>query len=341
MHQDDPDPDRFQFRGLHPLLCLGTASDRYAGWIGQIYTPERYAGRLASRSHKVGGKSFREQVLPVESVGEYFEHFQVLEIDFTFYGLLLNEKGKATSTQAVLRNYRDHLPDGARLFLKVPRTIFAQKIRQGDQALPNSRYLDHGIFADAFHGPAVELLGDRLAGFIFEQEYQRRGERVPPEAFAESLDRFFDAIPEDPRYHVELRTESYLSAQVFRVFERHGVGQVFSRWTWLPPLPKQIDRAGGRFFNGSRQCVVRLMTPLGMRYEDAYAKAFPFDRMVDGLFQPGLVEETVQLVHLGIDQGVTMNILVNNRAGGNAPLIARQLALGFLASRGKEGTPGS
>ncbi len=31
---------------------------------------------------------------------------------------------------------------------------------------------------------------------------------------------------------------------------------------------------------------MRLMTPHGMRYEEAYARAFPFDRLVDGLASP-------------------------------------------------------
>ncbi len=42
---------------------MGTASDRYAGWIGQIYTKERYAGRINRRSNKVGGKTFQNKIL--------------------------------------------------------------------------------------------------------------------------------------------------------------------------------------------------------------------------------------------------------------------------------------
>ena len=34
--------DQFQFRDLHPLVSLGAASDRYAGWLGQIYSERRY-----------------------------------------------------------------------------------------------------------------------------------------------------------------------------------------------------------------------------------------------------------------------------------------------------------
>ena len=55
---------------------------------------------------------------------------------------------------------------------------------------------------------------------------------------ATEFDRFFDAIPNDPRYHVELRTGAYLSPPVFAVFEKYGIGQVLSRWTWLPRLKK-------------------------------------------------------------------------------------------------------
>ena len=40
----------FKFRDLAPNIFLGTASDRYAGWIDQIYTRERYEGRINSRT---------------------------------------------------------------------------------------------------------------------------------------------------------------------------------------------------------------------------------------------------------------------------------------------------
>ena len=77
----------------------------------------------------------------------------------------------------------------------------------------------------------------------------------------------------DSRYHIELRTETYLSDPVFEVLEKHGVGQVLSHWTWLPPLRKQFAKASRRIFNSGRNCIARLMTPIGMRYEEAYAKA--------------------------------------------------------------------
>ena len=77
-------PETFYLRDIHPQVLLGTASDRYAGWIGQIYSRERYVGRISKRSRVVAGKTLVEEVLLVDSVEEYFAHFSVLEVDFTF-----------------------------------------------------------------------------------------------------------------------------------------------------------------------------------------------------------------------------------------------------------------
>jgi len=90
-HGPKEDIKHFLFRQLHPQVRVGTASDRYAGWLGQIYTADRYTDAIRQRTKEVGGQSFTEKVLPVESVAEYFEHFPVLEIDFTFYRLLVDD----------------------------------------------------------------------------------------------------------------------------------------------------------------------------------------------------------------------------------------------------------
>jgi len=80
--------DQFCFRRLHSQILIGMGSDRYAGWIGQIYSEGRYEKGITRRSHKVGDQTFNEETLPVESVTKYFEHFPLLEIDYTFYRLL-------------------------------------------------------------------------------------------------------------------------------------------------------------------------------------------------------------------------------------------------------------
>ena len=79
--------------------------------------------------------------------------------------------------------------------------------------------------------------------------------------------------------------------------------------------------------------MVRLITPIGMRYEEAYVKAQPFNKMVEGMLQPQMIEEVADLMWAGIAEGMRVNVLINNRAGGNAPLIAQQVAEKFLLAR--------
>ena len=72
------------------------------------------------------------------------------------------------------------------------------------------------------------------------------------------------------------------------------------------------------------------MTPIGLKYEDAYAQAFPFDKLVEGMMQNEMLEETAELMKTGVKQGIKINIIINNRSGGNAPMIAQQVAKKFL-----------
>ena len=197
----------FHFRSLHPQVCIGTASDRYAGWVGQIYSEDRFEGQISKRTRTIAGKSFVEQVLPVESVEEYFTHFSVLEIDFTFYRSLMDENAQPTQNYQVLKTYSRYLKEGDRILLKVPQLITAHKIRKGDQYIKNEAYLNPVIFTEQFYTPVVNLLGANLTGLIFEQEYQRKEDRMPVIEIAQALDRFFGLIPQDPRYHLELRTD--------------------------------------------------------------------------------------------------------------------------------------
>jgi hypothetical protein len=128
------------------MVFLGTASDRYAGWIGQIYPEESYAGKIARRSKAVGNQTVTEEVLPVESVTEYFRHFAVLELDFTFYSLLLDKDLKPTQTYHVLETYRKYLRQDDRLILKVPQVLFAKKLWRSGRFSENQGYLDAETF---------------------------------------------------------------------------------------------------------------------------------------------------------------------------------------------------
>jgi len=63
-----------------------------------------------------------------------------------------------------------------------------------------------------------------------------------------------------------------------------------------------------------------------MSYEESYAKAFPFDKMVPGMLDPEMIEDTAEIVNEATKDKVQAKLIINNRAGGNAPLIAQKIA---------------
>ena len=130
---------------------------------------------------------------------------------------------------------------------------------------------------------------------------------------------------------MELRTEAFLSEAVFSIFEKYGLGQVLSNWTWLPPISRQFALSNNRILNADRTCIIRLMTPIGMRYAEAYAKAHPFNALVGGMLDEQQANKTVELMEAIVKKGVQINVIVNNRYGGNAPLVAQHMAKQFLA----------
>jgi len=263
----------YRFRDLHENLLLGTASDRYAGWIGQIYSPDNYQGKITKRSSTIGGKRYDDHVLPIESVREYFEHFSILELDFTFYRPLLDRDGTPTSNYFVFQNYLKNIGSGNGLILKVPQTITAHRLRRKGEFVKNPDYLNPDIFVSQFYDPAVDIADKAVIGFVFEQEYQPKGDRMALGEFIDGWDEFLAHIPDDNRYHLEIRTGSLLRPPFFQVLESHGAGQVYSHWTWLPSLREQFRLGEGKILNSGGDCMIRLMTPLKMNYQESYLRA--------------------------------------------------------------------
>ncbi len=325
--------DAFRFRDLHPNVRFGTASDRYAGWIGQIYS-EQWSQRITKRSRRLQGKKYEERRVPVASVAEYFEHFSVLEIDFTFYRPLRDAEGDPSNTFFTLEKYAEHAPNDAAFILKAPQQFCARKIRRSNTYRENPSFLAHEPYIRQFHDPAREILGDRLRGVIFQQEYQRVSESPSPTENVQALDGFFEAIPPAPQMHLELRSEHLLKPVYFDWLADRALGFVFSHWTWLPPIRKQWGMCGEKFTAGDDTAVTRLLTPLDTKYADAYEQAYPFDSPTPELSETPdaqrMIDDATALAYQAVQQHKTLMVIANNRAYGSAPGLAQAIGHRFL-----------
>ncbi|MES3630818.1 MAG: DUF72 domain-containing protein [Longimonas sp.] len=333
--------DAYVFHHVHPRVRFGTASDRYAGWIGQVY-PEEAASETTSQSRTLGGESYTIDKVPISYAPHYFDHFSVLEIDFTFYHPL-HDAGEPTRTFHTLKRYADAAPGSARFLLKAPQRFSARTLRSntsnGPRYTTNADYLDAEAYVDTFLDPARTLLDNRLAGIIFQQEYQRKRDSPPPHAFAEELDSFFSAVPTEIPTHLEIRSGHLLQPVYFDWLNTRGLGHVFSHWNWLPMIREQWNRCGGRFTQGNSTVVSRLLTPRDMPYAEAFKHAYPFDKPAPALSETrqarDMVLDATALAFQAEQQDTTLYLIANNRAWGNAPDLARTVAHRILDEREK------
>jgi hypothetical protein len=48
--------------------------------------------------------------------------------------------------------------------------------------------------------------------------------------------------------------------------------------------------------------------------------------MVDGMLDPEMIEDILSIVREAVEDNYRINLIINNRVGGNAPLIAQMIA---------------
>ncbi len=335
--------EQYDVREVHPNLRMGTASDRFAAWLGQVYPLDVWADQVDVRPKKTARGTFEERLLPIASAEDYFQHFSVLELDFTYYRPLRSADGKDEPGAFTLRHYAEVAPPEPSVYLKCPRDFFGRIRRSGTGANvryePNPTYLDADAYLRQFHEPSVEILGDALAGVIFEQEYGRVADTPPVDEVIADFDRFFAALPSDVQPHLELRSPHLLTAPYFDWLDGRGLGFVFSHWQYLPPIRDQWKACGQRFTAADGSVVCRLLSQRGMSFEDAYAKAYPFEQTVpeweDAPEVQRMVLDAVALLYRAEASDNVLNLILNNRATGNAPDLARRIATRVLDEEAK------
>src|SRR4051794_22482013 len=213
------DPPSFDRDGLANKLrelaeqgiYLGGSSWKYEGWMGQIYTPERYFSR-----GRFSKKKFEETCL-----AEYSETFPVVCGDFSFYQF------PAPEFWAKLFTCAPKLKFG----LKVPEEItvkcFPTHPRYGPKGgLDNPTFLDSELFDLAFAQPLLPYK-NQIAVLIFEFGTFAKTTYPDPAQFFGELDVFLAKLRPDFRYAVEVRNPEFLIPEYFAMLRSHNVAHVF------------------------------------------------------------------------------------------------------------------
>ena len=279
-------------------VWVGTSSWKYPGWLGQIYTRERYLTR-----GKFSLKKFEATCL-----AEFGETFLTVCGDFAFYQFPSPEYW-------------------AKLFLSSPATLnFSFKVpehitvktwpghpRYGQRSgLENENFLDVGLFEAAFTSVLTPYRA-RVGVLIFEFGTFSKGQFAGVQEFVEKLDPFLASLPRGWRYAVEIRNAEYLVPEYLDCLRRHGVAHVYSSWTRMPELGSQLALQETQTADFA---VARALLRPGRTYEQAVQMFAPYAKVREPY--ESLRESLRELVRHGLISRKGVFVYLNNRLEGNA-----------------------
>jgi uncharacterized protein YecE (DUF72 family) len=282
----------------HEGIYFGISSWKYEGWLGSIYSENRYQTR-----GKHSRKKFEESCLT-----EYAQTFPTVCGDFAFY-------------QFPTAEYWDRLfgltPRDFLFGLKVPEDItvatWPKHARYGPRAgQENEHFLDAKTF-ERFFTKRLEPHKDQVGPLIFEFGTFNKSTFPTLSDFMAKLDPFLRTLPADFRYGVELRNPEYLAPDYFDLLGSHNVAHVFNAWTRMPSLADQVQLPGAFTADFA---VVRALLRRGRGYADAVQNFEPYREIQEP--NESAREGMAEIVNQSRTRKKPAFLYVNNRLEGNA-----------------------
>ncbi len=297
-------------------VFIGASSWKYEGWLGQLYSPDRYLYR-----GKVAVSRFERDCL-----AEYAEVFKTVCVDAAYYDFPRPDYLKKLAGQA---------PSDFQFGFKVTDAItvknFPNLPRFGMKAgQPNPNFLNADLFASAFLKSCEEIRGN-VGVIMFEFSRFRPSDYKLGRDFIAVLEPFLDQLPKGWPYAIEMRNKHWLSEEYFACLSRHKVAHVFNSWDAMPAVSEQLALPGA--FTNPELVAARFLLKPGRKYEDAVKSFQPYNKTQE------INEDARKAGARLIDSGERYEprrktyIYVNNRLEGNAlESIKAMLAFSTLAA---------
>ena len=286
---------------LPKRVRLGTSSWSFPGWAGIVYT-----------------KQVGEQLLARSGLAAYANHplLRAVGLDRTFYAPL---------AAAEFGRYAAAVPEDFRFVVKAHAVLTTPPATAQRAAVRADvdRFLDSEYAVSRVIDPAVEGLGERLGAILFQFPPLSHSYLRDPRRFAEALGAFLRGLPAGPRYSVELRNSELLTAEYADVLASCAVTHCFNVHSRMPNVLEQAKLLGASAWQHDT-IVIRWMLHPTQQYEDARARYFPFDRIVDS--DPANRTAIARLIETLQTMGKQVVVIANNKAEGCAPLTLFALA---------------
>jgi uncharacterized protein YecE (DUF72 family) len=284
-------------------VFIGTSSWKYEGWLGQLYSPERYDFR-----GKVAKTRFERDCL-----AEYAEVFKTVCVDAAYYTF---------PTQRYLTGLAEQVPEDFRFGFKVTDAITIKKFpnlpRFGLHAgKANPDFLNADLFGTAFLKPC-EAIREKVGVLMFEFSRFYPSDYAHGREFVADLDTFLGKLPRGWPYAIEMRNRHWLVPEYFACLAKHRVTHVFNSWDAMPAVSEQMALPGS--VTNPHILAARFLTKPGRKYADAKKAFEPYNQTKEVNQEARDAIAIMLKLDLAATGGdvVRAMIYVNNRLEGNA-----------------------
>ena len=305
-------------------IYVGTSSWKYEGWLGLIYSHEKYLRYFKNNNPPRLQKERFERTC----LAEYAQTFKTVCADATYY--------QFPSTK-LLDSYFAQVPDDFRMSFKVTKDITIKKFPNhpdyGDRAGKiNDHFLDVELFATNFLAP-LGPYRDRVGTLFFEFSRFYPGEWETGRQFVAYLDAFLDKLPKDWDFSVEIRNESFLHPRYFEALQLNRAAHTFNSWTHMPPVDEQMQMIG---VETADFCSARLLVRPGRTKQQAVEAFMPYSEIKEPN-KEARASLAKLLSRSAFQKARRRYIYVNNRLEGNAPwTIVAALEAALVGTNGTE-----
>jgi len=287
---------------IHARIHLGTSSWSFAGWEGLVYSAHYAETRLAR-----------------DGLSAYSQHplFRCVGIDRTFYAPIAEKDYVRYATQ---------VPEHFHFMVKAPMAVTSAYVRNENGTFSDSpHFLDVEYAINEFIAPCTAGLGAKVGPMIFQFPPQGRaitGTARAQDAWINRLYRFLKELPPGFLYAVEIRDPELLTERFLKCLKATQVKLCVASHARMPSPKEQIAIMNRVLEPGP--FIARWSLHAGFKYEDAKAKYFPFNKLVDEDW-----DSRQSLAQASLDAwraGYAAFVIVNNKAEGSAPLSIEKLA---------------
>ncbi|WP_051670654.1 DUF72 domain-containing protein [Bryobacter aggregatus] len=297
-------------------IFVGTSSWKYEGWMGSVYSEERYKTR-----GKLSRKKFEEQC-----IAEFAEVFPIVCGDFAFYQF---------PSQAFWQKLFQTAQPRLRWAFKVPEEVTCRQwpahARYGARAgYENENFLNADLLQKAFLD-SLEPYKDRVSVLIFEFGTMSKAVMPGVDAFIRQINRFLSELPEGWRYAIEIRNPEFLAPDYLACLSSYNVAHVLNAWTRMPEIQQQLKVED--VFTADFSVVRALLRP-GRTFEQAVKKFEPY-REVQEEF-PSVRNSLQEIIARAQRLKQPAYVFVNNRLEGNAPQTIDAVTEAFSVADGSE-----